>query len=391
MFLEKTVKRNPKLIECAFDLHEKGEILPDTYILDLDAIIQNARIMKKEADRYGIDLYFMLKQIGRNPLIASKLLEIGFKGAVAVDYKEALVMIENGIHISNVGHLVQIPKAAMKKILSAKVDYVTVYSREIIKEIDDCAAKLNIVQKLLIRLSDEDSQLYSGQEGGFRSSELEDLYQFIETLDNVKLGGFTVFPALLYDEKEKKILPTDNMKALDRAIEFARNRKLEDLNINIPSATCFASLSLISKLHGTSGEPGHGLSGTTPLHRYSDQPEIPAYVYVSEISHNYEGRAFCYGGGHYRRSHMENVLVGKSLKEAREYRVAAPSEESIDYHYEIKGECEVGDCAIMAYRTQIFTTRSHVAVVSGIQSGDPQILGLFNAQGETIRNGWKDE
>ena len=391
MFLEKVIKRNPKLIDCAFDLHEKGDILPDTYILDLDAIIENAKVMKEEADRCGIDLYFMLKQIGRNPLVASKLMALGFKGAVAVDFKEALTMIENGIHICNVGHLVQIPKAAMKKILSAKVDYVTVYSKQIIKEINDCAKKLNIIQKLLIRISDEDSDLYSGQEGGFASAELEDLYQYIESFGNVKLGGFTVFPALLYSEKEGKIVPTSNIKALNRAIEFARKKKLDDLNINVPSATCFASLSLISELNGTSGEPGHGLTGTTPLHKHGDQPEIPAYVYVSEISHNFQGRAFCYGGGHYRRSHMENVLVGKNMKEARMLKVLAPSEESIDYHYEINEECEVGDCAIMAYRTQIFTTRSHVAVVSGIQSGKPEILGLFDAHGTAIRNGWKDE
>ena len=391
MFLKKVMDRNQKLIECAFDLHEKGLLLPDTYILDLDTILENAKAMKKEADLYGIDLYFMLKQIGRNPLIALKLVEIGFKGAVTVDFKEALVMIENGIHISNVGHLVQIPKAAMKKILSSKADYVTVYSREIIKEINDCAEELGIVQKVLIRISDEDSSLYSGQEGGFKSSELEDLYQFIGSLNNVELGGFTVFPALLYNEKEGKIAPTDNIKALNRGIEFAKEKSIENLNINVPSATCCASIPLIAELGGTSGEPGHGLTGTTPLHKHTDQPERPAYVYVSEISHNFEGRAFCYGGGHYRRSHMEDVLVGKNINDAKLVKVVPPTEESIDYHYEIKEECEVGDCAIMAYRTQIFTTRSHVAVVSGIQNNNPQILGIFDAQGELIRSGWKNE
>lgn len=391
MFLKKVMDRNQKLIECAFDLHEKGLILPDTYILDLDTILENAKAMKKEADLYGIDLYFMLKQIGRNPLIALKLMEIGFKGAVTVDFKEALVMIENGIHISNVGHLVQIPKAAMKKILSSKADYVTVYSREIIKEINDCAEELGIVQKVLIRISDEDSSLYSGQEGGFKSSELEDLYQFIGSLNNVELGGFTAFPALLYNEKEGKIAPTDNIKALNRGIEFAKEKSIENLNINVPSATCCASIPLIAELGGTSGEPGHGLTGTTPLHKHTDQPERPAYVYVSEISHNFEGRAFCYGGGHYRRSHMEDVLVGKNINDAKLVKVVPPTEESIDYHYEIKEECEVGDCAIMAYRTQIFTTRSHVAVVSGIQNNNPQILGIFDAQGELIRSGWKNE
>ena len=75
MFLEKVIKRNPELVRCAFALHREGKILPDTYVLDLDCICENARKMKEEADRYGIELYFMLKQIGRNPLVAQKLME----------------------------------------------------------------------------------------------------------------------------------------------------------------------------------------------------------------------------------------------------------------------------------------------------------------------------
>ena len=90
MFLDKVLENNRKLVECAFDMHRAGMILPDTYILDLDTIEANARAMKKTADENDIHLYFMLKQIGRNPLIAKKLMEIGFDGAVAVDYKEAL-------------------------------------------------------------------------------------------------------------------------------------------------------------------------------------------------------------------------------------------------------------------------------------------------------------
>ena len=210
-------------------------------------------------------------------------------------------MIDNGIHISNVGHLVQIPDAAMRKFIAARPDYVTVYSKAVIRKIDETAKDLGLKQKLLIRLSDEDSELYSGQEGGFDSSQLEDLYGYICSLDHVELGGFTVFPALLYSEKEGQITATPNINAMNRGIAFAREKGLKDLNINLPSASCCASMKLISELGGTSAEPGHGLTGTTPLHKHSDQPEIPAYVYVSEISHVFRGRSFCYGGGHGRQ------------------------------------------------------------------------------------------
>ena len=388
MFLEKLLERNPKLAETALKLHEEGRILPDTYVLDLDAIRYNAALIKREADMYGIRLYFMLKQIGRNPLVAADLMALGYDGAVTVDYREALCMIDNGIHIANVGHLEQIPAAAMDRIISAKPDYVTVYSLEMIKKIDETAEKHNLVQKLLIRLSDEDSDLYSGQVGGFHTSELADLIRKIGRLEHVKVGGLTVFPAILYSQEEGKIVPTANMKAMDRGRKIAQDCGLEDLNINLPSATCIASMSLLSDLGAKSGEPGHGLSGTTPLHKYSNQPEIPAYIYVSEISHVYDGKSYCYGGGHYRRGHMENVIVGNDIENMKKSRVSAPDDDSIDYHFEIEDPFEVGECALMAFRTQVFTTRSHVAVVSGIQSGDPKLIGIYSSLGEPVRRNW---
>jgi predicted amino acid racemase len=38
---------------------------------------------------------------------------------------------------------------------------------------------------------------------------------------------------------------------------------------------------------------GHGLTGTTPLHAVRDEPEPPAALYISEISHHHGGRAYC--------------------------------------------------------------------------------------------------
>lgn len=388
MFLEKLLERNPKLAEAAFKLHEEGRILPDTYILDLDAIRCNAALIKRDADMYGIKLYFMLKQIGRNPLVAADLMALGYAGAVTVDYKEALCMIDNGIHIANVGHLEQIPMAAMDRIISSKPDYVTVYSYEMILRINETAEKLNLVQDLLIRLSDEDSDLYSGQIGGFHTHELTELIHKVEKLEHVKIGGLTVFPAVLYSGEEGKIVPTANMKAMDRGRKIAEESGLDDLNINLPSATCIASMPLLSELGARSGEPGHGLTGTTPLHKYTNQPEIPAYIYVSEISHVYDGKSYCYGGGHYRRGHMENVVVGSDLENMKKSHVTAPDDDSIDYHFEIDDTFNVGACALMAFRTQVFTTRSHVAIVSGIQSGDPKLIGIYSSLGEPVRRNW---
>ena len=85
MFLSVTLKRNPALIEAAVNLHRKGAIPPETYVLDLDAIAYNARLLARAADRAGIRLYMMTKQIGRNPEVARLIAANGIRRAVAVD------------------------------------------------------------------------------------------------------------------------------------------------------------------------------------------------------------------------------------------------------------------------------------------------------------------
>ena len=380
MFVEKLLENNPKLIEASLSLYKQGLIMPNTYVLDYDAFMDNGKAMLEVAKDNNIKLFYMLKQIGRNPLIAKGLDELGFDGCVAVDYDEALTMKENGCKLGHVGHLVQIPRNLIKDILEVKPEYITVYSLEKIKDINTEAEKLGIVQKICLRIIDEDSDLYSGQIGGFSSNELKDLVKEIEKLSNVKVGGLTVFPALLFDVD--KIKPTKNMNAMNRAKAIMEELGYKDLMINLPSCTCCNSIPLLKEIGGTHGEPGHGLTGTTPLHKVTNQKERVGYLYLSEVSHNYKEHAYIYGGGHYRRSHMENALVGYDLKKAK---VVAPSSESIDYHYELDGNYEVNEPVIMCYRTQVFTTRSHVAVIKGISTGNIELLGIYNGLGQRER------
>ena len=389
MFLNQCLQNNSKLIEFAFHAHQQGLILPDTYLLDLDTITENGKRMLNAARQNEVKLFFMLKQLGRNPVVARRLMELGFAGCVAVDYKEALVMIENGIRLGNVGHLVQTPKAALKKIVAAHPEVMTVYSLEKIEEIDRAAAELNCVQPLMIRITDDDASLYSGQVAGFSSQQLPEILEKVQTLKHVRIGGVTVFPALLYSEKTQTIEPTSNVNGLLRAIAYLKDKVSGELLINIPSATCCASIPTIRQLGGNNGEPGHGLTGTTPLHKASREPENIGYLYVSEISHNYKDKAYCFGGGHYRRGHMAHVLVGRDLAHARQFNIQAPDDDSIDYHFEIDHNCTVSDTALMCFRAQIFTTRSHVAIVEGLRQGHPRISGIFDSQGREIPVNWE--
>lgn len=386
MFLDMTLKRNPNLIKTAFEFHQKGIIRPDTYILDVDAIVRNGRIIKQEADKYGINLYFMTKQLGRNPYIAHRLMEFGYEGAVAVDYKEADMLSQNGVKLGHVGHLVQVPSTQVEDMVLKSPEVITVYSLEKAREISMAAFKHNKLQNIMLKVIDDGDTIFPGQYGGFY---LDDLYFKVEEilkLPSVELYGVTSFPCFLVDKGTNKIVETHNLRTVLKAKEMIENKfgiKLKQ--INIPSATCTASLKKIAEYGGTHGEPGHGLSGTTPLHAKTIQPEIPAIAYVSEISHNLKKASFCFGGGHYRRSFMEKALVGKNFETAKVVDVVMPDKESIDYYIELNGNANIGDTAIFSFRTQIFVTRSDVAVVEGIQEGHPEVLGIYDSQGRLIR------
>ena len=73
----------------------------------------------------------------------------------------------------------------------------------------------------------------------------------------------------------------------------------KDIEINAPGTTSTEILPMLASAGATQIEPGHGLTGTTPLHVFEDLPEIPAVVYLSEVSHLIGDEAFCFGGGLY--------------------------------------------------------------------------------------------
>lgn len=383
MFLDLVNRRNRSLVDFAVKLHQDGEILPDTYVVDLDAVIQNAKYMSETANKENVELYYMLKQIGRNPFIARALAEnTDIKKAVVVDYKEALRMMEEGLSLGNVGHLVQIPDALLEKIISYGTDYITVYSLEKVQQIIRVANRLKKHQKLLLKVIEKGDNIYDGQYGGFHLSDLNEVIAIVETSEWVEIGGLTSFPCFLFDGKEN-IIPTNNMKTVEKAKEILEKEGIQPI-LNMPSATCSVTIPEIRKLGGHQGEPGHALTGTTPLHAVLDLPEIPALVYVSEISHNLDGHSYFYGGGYYRRGHFENVEVVNGDNVVFD-TVLPLKDESIDYYIETKNEHRVGATVIGSFRTQIFVTRSDLAIVSGLQSGNPHLIGIYDSLGNKVR------
>ena len=385
MFLEQTLKRNPELIKASFELHQSGLIQPDSYVIDVDTFLDNAAFMLKEAKKKEIRLFFMLKQAGRNPYLAGKLVELGYEGAVVVDYKEAKVMMDHQIPIANVGHLVQIPTAQVEEIVAYRPQLITVYSEEKISQIHQAAKKLGLSQEIILRVTSDSDMIYSGQTAGFHIDALKVLAERVKTqYPCVRIAGVTSFSCFLYEETAHDLNPTNNMDTVRFAAKILKECGIQVTIVNTPSGSCTYALNKIREMGGNCAEPGHGLTGTTPMHAYHMLEEVPCVTYVSEISHNFKRQAYCFGGGYYRRSHVKSALVGTSFDNYTEMGIIPPSNESIDYHFGLTKEGTVGDTVVMAFRYQIFVTRSDVVLLEGLKKKKPQIVGIYDSMGKKL-------
>lgn len=382
MFLEVTQKYNPELIHTALELHQNGSITPNTYVIDLDTIRKNSRILSDEAKKQDIELFFMTKQFGRNPLVSKAIVESGIEKAVAVDPWEAISLRKNGIKIGHVGHLVQIPKRMIAKILALNPDYLTVFSYENAKNVSEVALKINKKQKVFLRIATKDDFIYNGQEGGFTFEQINQQIEALMRLPGIQIAGLTSFPCLLIQEKEAKI--TSNVLSMNKVKSLLAEKGIKDLEMNMPSATSTATLPLLKSYGATQGEPGHALTGTTPIHAVKDLSEKPAMVYVSEVSHIYKEKAYVFGGGFYPRSRIEGAIVGSNKYNLRKVPIIENDPTNIDYYGTLNTDkVQVGDTVIYAFRTQIFVTNSQVAIVENL-STNPKILGIFDSMGNLL-------
>jgi predicted amino acid racemase len=387
MFLEQTERSNPALVQQAILLHQQGAILPNTYLIDMDMVEANTKALAAAAKAHEIELFFMSKQFGRNPYLCQKIAQWGIPKAVVVDYQEAQVLMQHNIAIGHAGHLVQIPNALLPSFVSYGIDYLTLYSLEKLAAVDALAKQQNKVQKVLLRVIGQQDTIYEGQEAGILLADLEVFVQQAKAFSHVHIAGLTAFPCLLYNPASQQVEPTANAQTLSQAKQILLQLGYQNIVMNMPSVSCTESLPLLKKLGASQAEPGHALLGSTPWHASASLSERPAMVYVSEVSHQFGGNSYAYGGGYYRRGHLNNALVCSPGQPAQHTHVLQPEEASIDYHLALQGHHPVGSSVIMAFRSQIFVTRSLVALVEGVQKGNPKIVGIYNSQGQLASGG----
>jgi predicted amino acid racemase len=380
MFINMTKKRNPGLIQAAVKLHQDGVIPANTYVIDLDSLEENVRKLSQKAKEHGLNLYYMSKQIGRSGFVGQAIEQKGIERAVAVDIDEAFELKKQNCQIGNIGHIVQPSKSQWKEVLTKlNPEVVTLFSVEKGKQLSTAAEKLGVVQDVILRVIKPSDMVYPGQFGGFLINQLEDSLDELVKLKGIKVIGITSFPVLQINGEKSDFEFTSNMETIKLARIILEDKGITVSHVNAPSATSCHTIPMLKEYGVTHGEPGHALTGTTPLHAYKeDLPEVPAMIYVSEISHMDDNYAYTIAGGFYPRSNMENALYGSNKTEILEQhtKVDCVSPENIDYYGCLKREknMKVADTVIYAFRTQVFVTRAHVAFVRNVNSIQPELV-----------------
>jgi predicted amino acid racemase len=395
MFLDVIRRRNPRLIEVAIALHQAGRIPPNAYVIDLDAVEANARLMRQRCDRLGLRVFAMTKQVGRNPDFCRAVMAGGIDAAVAVDMDCARSIRRAAMKLGHIGHLVQVPRAEADEAVRLRPEYWTIFSEEKAREACSSAGKMGTSQALLARIHSPGDIFYKGHEGGFKADDIVAIADRIDRMPHGRFTGITTFPALLFDSSAQKVAPTHNLKTIEEAARQLRASGRQNIQVNAPGTTSSVVLDALANAGATQVEPGHGLTGTTPLHASEDLPELPAVVYITEISHFAGGRAYCYGGGLY----IDPVFPPYPLKaivsaeptvaEAAKLAAEIPPAEAIDYYGMIdvprERNVQVGDSVVFGFRIQAFVTRASVVGLAG--TAEP--CAVYNGFGDLTN--WRAE
>jgi predicted amino acid racemase len=381
MFLDLLLRRNPAFVEAAIDLHRAGALPANTYVLDLEAVRANAGALRTEADRLGLQLFAMTKQVGRNPSFLAALRDAGVTSCVAVDMACARVVHREGMTLGHIGHLVQVPRAEAAAAAAMRPRYWTVFSLEQARSAAAAAREIGHEQALLARIHAPGDRFYNGHEGGFPATEIRQVAEELNALDGAHLAGVTTFPGLLFDPATRTVEPTPNLTTLRRAAEELGG----DVQINTPGTNSTGVLELLARAGATQVEPGHALTGTTPAHVAQDLVESPAALYLTEVSHRHGEAAYCFGGGLYVDPVFPPYQI-RAWANGRLVDAELPPREAIDYYGRlIPGDDpmpSIGDPVVFGFRIQAFVTRAYVAGIDGVSTGHPRVTGIWDASGE---------
>jgi predicted amino acid racemase len=370
-------------------LHQDGSLLANTYLLDLDGIAANTRVIRAAADDLGLHLYAMTKQLGRNPDACDAIVDAGIETAVTVDMQCLEAVRRSRMRIGHAGHLVQPHRGSEDAVIAARPEVVTVFHEAIAERLGAAAVRAGIEQPVLLRVIAPGDRFYFGHGGGFPLDGIETTARAIDRISGLRVAGVTSFPALLADPVARQLRVTPNLRTILTAAERLRAAGFDIEQVNAPGTTSSGALRLLADAGATHVEPGNGLLGTTPLMLFDDDsPEIPAIVYVSEVSHFAGDDAYVFGAGLY----IDKVLGEYGLRAfcGRDERIldrVFPAEMAPDgaIHYYavlhlVPGhDVRVGDTVVFCFRPQVFVTRARTRALFRDPEGRPRLGDAYDA------------
>ena len=394
MFLGRLIERNHGLPLAAARLHQSGAVRANTYLIDLDTLAENARHIKQAADDHGLSLYFMSKQFGRNPDACRTLLAAGVPAAVAVDLWDMAALRRSSTPLGNVGHLVQPHRGAEDEVIAARPEVVTLFSIDAAERIGAAAGRAGRTQDVLLRVTAPADHFYVGHGGGFPLAGIEEAARAVSRVGGLKVAGVTTFPCLLANPATRTVEPTHNFQTLAEAARRLRAAGFDIWQVNAPGTTSACTMAALRRGGATHAEPGNGFHGTAPQHVFDpDSPELPAIVYVSEVSHLDGNDAYVFAAGYY----VDKVLGDYGLTALcgrdgdileRRYRVDTAGPGAIHYYcimrLEPNHDVRPGDTVIFCFRPQTFVTRARTQAVTGVRSNRPVPLGVYDQEARPV-------
>jgi predicted amino acid racemase len=394
MFIDRLRSHNPGLITAAVAAHQSGALRANTYLIDTDAVAANVRAIRAAADANGLRLYAMTKQFGRNPDVCDAIVDAGIPATVAVDIQCMEAVERSRMRIGHVGHLVQPHRGAEEAVIAAEPDVVTVFHDAIAERLGAAAVRAGRKQAVLLRVVAPGDRFYFGHGGGFPLDGIVETARRIDAIPGLRVAGVTTFPAILANRETRRLEATPNLATLRTAADRLRAAGVTIEQVNAPGTTSAGAMRLLADAGATHVEPGNGLHGTTALMLFDEaQPEVPAIVYVSEVSHFDGNDAYVFGAGLY----IDKVLGEYGLRAlvGRDETIverAIPAEMASDgaIHYNAKLHLEpghdvrVGDTVVFCFRPQVFVTRARTRAIFGIRGGEPRLGATFDVEARPV-------
>lgn len=394
MFLDRLRRLNPGLITAAVAGHQAGEVLANTYLIDIDAVAANTRAIRAAAEAHGLRLYAMTKQFGRNPDVCDAIVDAGIGAAVAVDIQCMEAVARSRMRIGHVGHLVQPHRGAEDAVIAAAPEVVTVFDHTIAQRLGRAASRARREQAVLLRVVAPGDRFYFGHGGGFPLDGIVDSARRVDALPGLRVTGVTTFPAILADRETRRLEPTPNFATLRTAADRLRAAGFDLDQVNAPGTTSAGAMALLAAGGATHVEPGNGLHGTTALMVFDEaQPEVPAIVYLTEVSHLEGNDAYVFAAGMY----IDRVLGDYGLRalvgrdEAivqRDVPAELAPDGAIHYYSRLHlapgHDVRVGDTVLFCFRPQVFVTRARTRAVHGIRSGASRLGATFDVEARPV-------